>query len=183
VSGYPGLKDFEAKIADEYQDFLQNRSLKFNVAYSEGFESLGIIAGEFIFKHAKPWLRGADDSVATLWKWHLAEEFEHRTVCYDVYKDLYGGYFYRIYGLLYAMKHLGSYGKTVTQFMIEQDYQSGAIKNDYKSKIRKLRHGIVYGSYVLAKVCRIFSPFYNPQKLSMPDGAEEILEAVDYAAS
>lgn len=49
-----------------------------------------------------------------MWRWHLAEEFEHRTVCSDVYYELSGlnpvaAYFYRVYGYFYAIAHLGRF--------------------------------------------------------------------------
>lgn len=49
-----------------------------------------------------------------MWRWHLAEEFEHRTVCSDVYHQLSGmnpvfTYFYRLYGYIFALIHLGGF--------------------------------------------------------------------------
>ena len=36
---YAGLEPFEAKIRDDFERFLSRRSLRFNLAYSEGFEA------------------------------------------------------------------------------------------------------------------------------------------------
>ena len=33
-----------------------------------------------------------------MWKWHLAEEYEHRNVVYDVYQTLYQTIFAHMYG-------------------------------------------------------------------------------------
>src|SRR3546814_7755941 len=61
-----------------------------------------------------------------MWRWHLAEEFEHRTVCFDVYEELSGlnpvsRYFYRLYGYFYAIIHLGRFQSMVAKKLIEHD--------------------------------------------------------------
>src|SRR5690606_26785251 len=83
--GYEGLKPFEDKIRGDYDRFLKTRSLRFNLAYCEGFESMSASACEAWFEDYDDMLEGADPAAADLWRWHLAEEFEHRTVCSDVY--------------------------------------------------------------------------------------------------
>jgi predicted metal-dependent hydrolase len=39
---------------------------------------------------------GADPTMAALWKWHAAEENEHKAVAYDVYRAAGGGYVRRV---------------------------------------------------------------------------------------
>lgn len=177
-NGYEELKQYEKKLADDFKDFMSNKSLKFNIAYSEGFESVGIIQAEFIFNHASKWVKGSDDAVRALWEWHLAEEYEHRTVCYDLYKRLYGGYFYRIYGLFYAMIHLYAYGGRVSKYLIKHDRATGKIKSPLKSKLREFHYRFKLNVYGLFKICRILSPFYNPRKLKMPEAAAKRLDTI-----
>ncbi|MFK8020500.1 MAG: metal-dependent hydrolase [Pseudomonadales bacterium] len=169
ANGYDGLKDHERVLADDYRSFLSERSLKFNVAYCEGFESLGLIQAEFMFNHAGHWLKDADEAVRSLWEWHLAEEYEHRRVCYDVYKRLYGGYFYRLYGLIFAIRHLEGYGKRTSKFLIKQDRQQGAIRSGARSWWRETRYRVRLSSFGLFKLCRTLSPFYNPSRLKVPE--------------
>src|SRR3546814_2860818 len=90
AQGYEGLKPLEDKIQAEYDDWLRTRSLRFNLAYCEGFESMSASACEAWFEDFGDFLDGADPVVADMWRWHLAEEFEHRTVCSDVYTELSG---------------------------------------------------------------------------------------------
>ena len=47
-------------------------------------------------------LRGADPEMAALWRWHAAEESEHKAVAFDVYKATGGGYFLRVGAMLLA---------------------------------------------------------------------------------
>lgn len=176
AKGYACLKDHEQQLHDDYKDFLDNKSLKFNLAYSEGFESLGLIQAEFIFNHAHAWLSNADPTVSALWEWHLAEEYEHRRICFDVYKRLYGGYFYRLYGLLFAIRHLEGYGKRVSKFLINKDRQDDTIKANLGSWWRETRYRLYLGAFGLFKLCRVLSPFYNPARLTMPLRADAALK-------
>lgn len=61
---YPKLADFEAELRRDLDGYLANRSLKFNIAYSEGFETMGPPAAEMWFEHSDEWLEGADEAPA-----------------------------------------------------------------------------------------------------------------------
>src|ERR1700704_6285776 len=50
-AGYDAVKPIGDQLWADYTDFLANKSLRFNTAYCEGFESLGIIQAEFFFAH------------------------------------------------------------------------------------------------------------------------------------
>jgi uncharacterized protein len=191
-AGYESLHRFENKLKADYEHFLNNKSLRFNVAYAEGFESLGIIYALFFFEKIDDLLEGADIDVANLWRWHFAEEFEHRTVCYDVYKTLFckklfgtklhGGYWYRIYGLCYAIWHLGGYGKRVTDHLLEIDRLTMTEAERRVSRSRARGYQMRLMGFLLPRVLRIFSPFYNPSKRRAPRGAEMFLAAIEVGA-
>lgn len=52
------------------------------------------LMGEFVL--ARPeLLEGADPTMAKLWRWHAAEENEHRSVAFDVYRAVGGTWFER----------------------------------------------------------------------------------------
>lgn len=89
AQGYPRLAEFEKGLAEDLDGFLNNRSLKFMLAYADGFESLGAVQGGIWFGRMDHLLEGADANAVALWKWHMAEEFEHREVCYQIYHALY----------------------------------------------------------------------------------------------
>jgi predicted metal-dependent hydrolase len=48
------------------------------------------------------WLQGADPQMGTLWLWHAAEETEHKSVAFDVYRAAGGGYAKRVWWYVYA---------------------------------------------------------------------------------
>jgi uncharacterized protein len=129
-AGYPKLARMEAQLAADLDRFLETRSLKFCLAYADGFESLGAVAGGLWFEGSEEMIGGLDNAAIRLWKWHMAEEFEHREVCFQVYRATYGrgfwngivnGYFYRLYGFVFAMLHLGKFSKQAAAYLLEVD--------------------------------------------------------------
>jgi predicted metal-dependent hydrolase len=47
-------------------------------------------------------LEGADPRMAAMWRWHAAEESEHKAVAYDVYQATGGGYVLRAFSMIVA---------------------------------------------------------------------------------
>jgi len=180
-AGYTELARFEARLREDYAYFLEQKSLRFNIAYAEGFESLGIIYAAFFFEHIDDLLAGADPSVARLWQWHLAEEFEHRNVCHDVYHALYGGYWPRLYGLLYALWHLGGYGARVTAYLLRCDRQSMTWRERLASRWRAARYQWRLIRFALPRVLGVMSPGYSPRNRPAPRGADALLADIEAA--
>lgn len=171
-SGYAGMRELEAPYEADYQRWLEDKSLRFLLAYSEGFEAMGSSSAEVFFTQLDDYLDGADESAVTLWKWHLAEEFEHRSVCYDVYKALYGrglrSYLYRLYGFVYAITHIGSHVKRVNAYLLEQDRRNlSANERDTSfERQRQVKQHITKAS--LPRLLKVFSPFYDPARKKAP---------------
>src|SRR3546814_198277 len=88
--GYEGLLVHEQALAADFKRFFDTKSLRFNIAYAEGFEAIGSSNTEGFFAVLPILEKSADPKAVELWKWHLAEEFEHRHVCFDVYRTLFG---------------------------------------------------------------------------------------------
>lgn len=64
------------------------------LAVTCALEHFTSVMGEFIL--AKPEaLDGSDPTMRSLWRWHAAEENEHRSVAFDVYKAVGGTFFER----------------------------------------------------------------------------------------
>jgi predicted metal-dependent hydrolase len=175
---YPGVRALEEQLGRDYDRQFVEKSLAFNAAYCEGFESLGIIHAEFFFEHVDDLLAGADQRLVKLWKWHLAEEFEHRTVCFDVLRALGSGYFMRIRGYLAAMRHLGRYGKAVSDYLLSVD-RAQMTPEDRRYSIRlEKRYRRRFMLFALPKLLSVFSPFYNPRSRRTPRGSVELLQGI-----
>jgi len=182
----PGLKAdialFCAQEGNHYEGMLARLPLTANAAYCEGFESLGIIHAEFFFEQVDDLLAGADARLVRLWKWHLAEEFEHRSVCYDVYRALGGGYFGRIRGFLWALRHLGRYGKGVADHLLSVDRQAMDAARRAASLALEKRYRARFLRFAWPRLLHVLSPRYDPRTRRAPRGALEFLAQIRPAA-
>ena len=184
AQGYPGLAAFEAQLAADLDGFLKTRSLKFQLAYADGFESLGAVQGGIWFQHMDALIEGADASAVALWKWHMAEEFEHRQVCFEMFHTLYGrglwgriwnGYIYRIYGSIVAMAHLQGYMGRMFAYMVEQDKramtpaQQAAFDRDIKA-LKRFQMRVFF-----PQLLKNLLPWYNPDRKPTPPGLFDYL--------
>ncbi|MFA7555268.1 MAG: metal-dependent hydrolase [Spongiibacteraceae bacterium] len=185
--GYVGLKAIEVKYKADYDDYLVNKSLKFNLAYSEGFEAMGSAGAENLFVDLKHLWDDADSVAVELWKWHLAEEFEHREVCFETYRALYckgffnkiiNGYFYRVYGYIAALIHIGKHTKKCIDYLISVDRETMTPEQLEQSYQREKALKKVLGKAYRMKTLRVFSPFYNPGKKPIPPGLEQYLTRI-----
>ena len=167
AAGYDRLLEFERELSNDYKRFLSERSLRFNCAYSEGFETLGPPNARAYFERYGDLLEGADQRAVDLWKWHMLEEFEHRDVVFRVYRALFGqrrliSYFYRVYGLISAMRHLGAWGNRVTAYLIERDRQGLGSEELRLSKARERHYKRAILRRYLPQLLRAFNPAYDP---------------------
>lgn len=181
---YPAIAPHEKQLEKDYEDQLQNRSLKFNLAYCEGFESMGPPAAMMWFEKYDVFLEGADYEAVALWKWHMAEEYEHREVCYGLFRALYArslwgrfwnGWLYRAYGFVSAVRHLGAYSKAVRHVLISADRQTMDADELAQSKANAHAFGKHMKEHTLPQLLRVFSPFYNPAAKPEPRGLSDYL--------
>lgn len=186
-AGYEGMKAIEKPYQQDYVRFLKDKSLRFNVAYCEGFEALGCASAQAFFEDLDEYLAGADGEALDLWKWHLAEEFEHREVCYQVYKTLYGNgpfaYLYRVAVFIYAVRHIGSYTGRVQKYLLDVDRASMTEAERQASLEREKVLAKRVAKKSFKRLLAVLSPFYDPGKRKPSPGMQEILDRYDPAAN
>lgn len=104
------LEAIEADLERDFRRFSNDRSDRFNLVYSEGFEAATCAWSMAMFERAAagsgpsrfgPWQQ--------LWAWHAAEEIEHRAVAFAVYEHLVGSYWYRVIGSIRCQWHYQRY--------------------------------------------------------------------------
>lgn len=120
ANGYPQLAVVEAQMAAEYQT-LEQKDLRWRLAYTAGFETMTVGLTEWLIKDREFLFRDSDPAVASLILWHMVEETEHKNVALDVYQYLYGDYWPRIRGLLYAGLHVVKFTRRAYIAMLRAD--------------------------------------------------------------
>jgi hypothetical protein len=176
-AGYDQLKDIESLLAEEYRRFLEEKPLLELVAYCEGFESLGPILAELAFEELDDIFAGGDQDVIDLWKWHLAEEYEHRNVAFDVYHSLGGSWLHRLKSTYTTLRHLGKFRRIIHRHIILTDQQRMTVVQKKISQESARRLNKRLRKFFIKRGLRILSPFYSPKKLGLPVGAEQYLDA------
>ncbi len=110
--GHGALEPVVLAVQQDLGRQFRDRSFAFNLAWCVAFETFTLYLGQFMFGPGDVWLDGADPRAAALWRWHLAEEYEHRNVCHDAYVALVGDYglrarmLARVHGQLRGYRHL-----------------------------------------------------------------------------
>ena len=188
ASGYEGLAEHEAKLAADLDRFLNTKSLKFNLAYSDGFEAMGALGATMWFDAYSKYLEGADQNVVDLWRWHMAEEHEHREVAFKIYHKLYGrhdawnGWIYRVYGFLFAVVHLMGYGKRVGAYLLEKD-RAGMNEAERAASLEREREfAKTTGKRAIPELLKVLSPFYDPAHTIAPEGLKPYLSQYETEA-
>ena len=175
-SGYPQLAAREARMKADYEGFWK-KGLKYSLGYAEGFETLGPIIACFFLEGARELQKSSvDDPTADLWRWHFAEEYEHRHVCnYLFHQTFPGAYWYRLYGICYAGRHMLSYMISTALVLLEQDYKAGRIKTPWRSRLRTFGMLGRLFLFIIPRLLNCLGPRYDPIHLPVPKRCMEVL--------
>lgn len=174
-AGYHQLKEIETQLGADYERMLRENSMKDLLAYCEGFECLGPLYAQFLYEHADDLLEGADPAVSDLWKWHFAEEYEHRLVAYDTYHRFGGGWLHRLYRTFTTLRHLRKYNTMVAAHLLDIDRRGMNTEQAEQSRrtARMVRRRL--SRFLLPRMLRLLSPFYSPATSNMPRGLDRYL--------
>ena len=158
----------------EYREMLKTRSLNFLTAYCAGFENFTLFFARYLFEQGTGLFRDGD-SIGDLWRWHFAEEYEHRMVCHDGFAEISGNYFMRVWGLVYSAWHLNKNISPRIQSFLAQ-YRQGMSPTELAASRKREKEFIksFYG-WTLPRMLQIFLPFYNPGKAPPSPGMESAL--------
>lgn len=174
---YKDLPVLEAELADDYERFSKTRSLRFNLAYAEGFEALTAAMTVFTLKFK--YVDKIDPEIKDLFRWHMVEELEHRTVAFDVYHKVCGSYFYRVLVGCFAQWHFMRFVLRVVGVMKGSDPL--AFRAIYGGRLKTfVRLSPLVGRcllYLVPKVFGTYAPWYNPRKIDLPALVQEAWDA------
>ncbi len=172
---YPGLDAYEAEIERDFAGFLPERGLAWCLAYSEGFESTGMTFAELFLEEIHDELEEGDPAVVELWRWHLAEEFEHRSVVHDVLAALHPGWWRRVQGVRFCATHLFGFTGRVSEFMLELDIERGRLPEDARDLASERAFEKRQGRFMLPRMARVLLPGYDPGRRSTGPRTRQVL--------
>jgi len=178
---YARLKEMEAQMAEEFKNFSRDKSLRFNLAYAEGFECMTSAASSVQVElglFEKP-----GNPLRELALWHVMEELEHRNVAFDAYKATGGSYLYRLRVGLWAQKHFLGWGMKLAKVMMEADKDALAKYDAPEIKARATAVRKRYWKAVLPRWLAIYMPWYSPRKLKLSVKFEEARRRMTAMAS
>lgn len=158
------VEEVEKLLADDYAFMGAHRSLRFNLAYAEGFESLALTIGHVLIKDREYLFGHADSAVASLVLWHFAEEIEHKNVTFDVFHHVSGSHLWRVIGVLYATTHIFRRTRTGYQALLKAD----GLWSDWRSRLALARVLIRILRKLTPRLLRVLLPGYHPAKIADP---------------
>lgn len=176
---YPEIEPLAKSYQADYDTLLKTRSLQFNLAYCEGFEAMSAIPTTCFFEDFDELWAESDPRAEALWKWHLAEEFEHREVVHSVYTALYGrgpvAYVRRIRGFFYATRHILANISRIGNLLLARDREGMSPEQLAASKAREAQVNKLAAKHFFRHLRAILSPWYDPAKRQPPRGVMEVL--------
>ena len=158
------VEALEATLAADYSRLGSSRSLRFNLAYAEGFESMALAIGHMLIEDRKFLFGGAETGVTSLVLWHFVEEIEHKNVTFDVFKHLYGSHFWRMTGLIYATIHIMGRTRSGYRTLLKAD----GLWHNLRSRIALARVLVRIFASLIPKFLRVAVPSYHPNKVDDP---------------
>jgi predicted metal-dependent hydrolase len=156
------LRGIEADMEADYQRFSKQKSLRFNLAYAEGFEAMTCAVALAMAEHGA--FEQGKMAGGEIWAWHMAEEIEHRSVAFGVYDHLVGSYPYRIVLGTWSQYHFVSYIARFSRCMAEALGRKPANRPNAMTRT------------VARNYFRTWSPFYDPARIPLPDGVQALLD-------
>ena len=155
----------------EVQSFLDGPSHRFfralearfspltRLAITCGLEHITAVLGAGAFDD--PLLDDAHPTMRALALWHAAEEIEHKSVAYDVYEAVGGGYARRIFGMAVAYVGLMWLWRRGARHLLEQD--GGYAHRDLQALRQRLRaRGVDRMGEIRSAVLDYLRPDFHP---------------------
>jgi uncharacterized protein len=183
-NGYPELRQFDERLKAEYDEMLRTRSLEWLLGYCEGFESLVSSGAQmWVDEGWGDYLDGADPRVVNVWRWHLAEEFEHRMVAFQLYHRLATGtpdevHRKRVELFEFSTEHIRSHTEALRAYLLGVDRAGMTDAEREASVAREEAVGERFASSY-AGVTRVLEPTYDPADLPVPEQLDRVLAAFE----
>jgi uncharacterized protein len=155
---YPGFDALERAIKTRLGASKRRHSLPFRLAYTAGYEALTYQVVGFFLSQRHRFLRGADPRLIALLAWHGVEEVEHKSVAFDVFEAVHGGYALRIAGFLLAFVYTAHDLHAILTHLLRAD--GLAQDRDSRRRLRAVRRALL--QQLLPELRHYFRLDYHP---------------------
>ena len=132
--------------------------------------ALGI--GHWLIKEREYLFGDSDSRVASLILWHFVEEIEHKNVAIDTYNHIYGDYWYRIYGMIFATLHVIKFSRKAYKVMLKKDGLWGSLKSRWRLQKMIFR----FYKNMLPPFIDACKPNHHPSEIKDPKWCEDWLK-------
>jgi predicted metal-dependent hydrolase len=156
--GYAELAHIEADMEASYAR-LSKQSLARRLAYTAGFESMTLGLTHWLIGQRRQLFAGADPRVTSFVLWHMVEEAEHKTVAFDVYQAVQGGYFIRALGVLHGSFDVMRFSMRGYQALLRRD----GLWRKPRSRLRLAFQLAQFLRHTMPSVLHSLLPWHNPR--------------------
>jgi predicted metal-dependent hydrolase len=161
---FPGFEALERGIKTRLANSRKKYSLPFRLAYTSGCEALTYQIACFILAERQTLLQGADPRMLAMLAWHAAEEVEHKSVAFDVFQAVHGGYMLRVVGLGAAFVTSLRDIQAIMFFLMRAD---GLLRDaESRARLRKLRRRLLIK--LVPEFRHYLRPSYHPSQHEDP---------------
>jgi predicted metal-dependent hydrolase len=173
LARYPKLHRIERVLGWIFAR-LRNRSTRFGLAFSAGFETTAFVGARWVDDHLRL-LRDADPTATTMFLWHMAEEVEHKEVAWDIYEASGGGRLRYAFATTLAGILLATFSLWATWSMLWSE----------RRFLRPVAHARLVGwtlsfIFVALPIMVVSSlPGHHPRDLTDPTGFDHWLDHLD----
>ncbi|MEN8511264.1 metal-dependent hydrolase [Burkholderia sp. RS02] len=180
-------KPFTQKLNRLFTRVLGEQPLGLKIGHTRFWlrQQLAVIASlEHFFGYLGNWVLNAhgldegcaDPTMVDLLRWHGAEEVEHRTVAFDIYRHLGGTYPERCVHMAFVILLLLYYITTGAKFMYRRDPDAGRYPGFVLAWWQGSRRGHLPSFWkVIGAALRYFKPGYTPHHEGSTEQALEYL--------
>lgn len=181
AEGYPRIREFEDAFEADLDEFLDARPLEWNLGYGEGLESSDpALAAGWMDGPIREVCGDHGSDVMALWRWHMAEEFEHHRVVHDVLRRLYGAE--RAFELRttvgeFAGGHYGDHAGRAASYMFSVDRESMSDQEVAASMEREMEAWVGLGEIGGDNFAWIQDPNHDPAEVPAPEQYRNLLAA------
>jgi len=139
-----------------------HRDVRVHVAATAATEHLTAIFADWMFRHPEA-LEGTEPRLQTLWMWHSAEESEHCSTAFDVYKALNGSELWRLRLLRYIT---WTFAMDITRQTLRNLWHDGSLFqwSTWRSAAQLLfaKDGMIRGNQALWSAYK--APTFHPRQ-------------------